>query len=141
MLPGKFRLIYTDDDEEDRLLFTEGLNQLDVRVELFLFDNGISLVQYLESVHDAELPSSIVCDMKMHLIDGLEVLKMLKQNSRLKKIPFIIFTTSSSIRDRNIVLASGAEAFFTKPSSINEMADIISQMLTLSGTWVNPHVN
>ena len=87
MLPVNFRLIYTDDDEEDRLLFLEGLNQLDEPVEVFLFDNGLSLVHHLESVQDAELPSSIVCDMKMHLLDGLEVLRLLKKDARLKKFP------------------------------------------------------
>ena len=136
MLQENFKLIYTDDDEEDRQIFREGLSQLEIPVELFLFDNGISLVSHLDGTHDNDLPSTIICDMKMHMIDGLEVLKIVKQNPRLEKIPFIIFTTSNSRHDRELVMACGAEAFFTKPGSIEEMKTIIHEMIHFSKTRI-----
>lgn len=126
-------LFYTDDDEEDRVFFSEGVAQMRRPVDLRIFENGISLLQALETIEaQADLPGTIVCDMKMHLIDGFEVLKMVKANPRLKHIPFIIFSTSSSKYDREMVMENGALAFFTKPNTITDLHHIIDQMIFLS---------
>ena len=127
------RLFYTDDDEEDRTIFREALRVKDKGASLTLFDNGLSLLQHLREINrPEELPNSIVCDMKMPMLDGVEVLKKIKQEPRFEPIPVIILSTSSSKRDHDQVISLGARAFFTKPNTFPEVNALVDDILEIS---------
>ena len=136
MDPALFKLIYTDDDAEDREFFAEGVRNINVPVELSVFESGMALLSHLaDAGHEERLPYSIVCDMKMHMLDGLDVLKLIKANPKWEKIPFFILSTSSSNHDRERVIQSGAMAFYTKPSSLNELQFIIGEIIQLTSSF------
>jgi len=135
MMSETIRLFYTDDDEEDRTIFREALRLRDQQASLTLFDNGKALLQHLREItQPEELPSSIVCDMKMPMLDGVEVLKKIKQEPRFEPIPVIILSTSSSKRDRDQVLSLGACAFFSKPNTFDEVHEMVEDILEISRT-------
>ena len=133
MNPQTIRLIYTDDDEEDRTIFREALRLRDQKASLTLFDNGKDLLQHLQQISSPEdLPNTIVCDMKMPMLDGVEVLKKIKQEPRWEPIPVIILSTSSSKRDRDQVMALGARAFFSKPNTFSEVNNMVENILEIT---------
>ena len=129
---GQKHIIYVDDDEEDRAIFSESLEEVHESVALTVFDSGHALIKYLGQLQSPMYyPDSIVCDMKMPLLDGMEVLKIIKQNANWNKIPLIIFSTSSSKNDIDLALKLGARAFISKPSTFQGITNAISSILSL----------
>jgi CheY-like chemotaxis protein len=60
--------------------------------------------------------------------DGREILKEIKTNTRFQHIPTIVFTTSSSHRDKKIVYGLGANCFITKPDTFNKLIELASSI-------------
>lgn len=132
-------IIYVDDDDEDRAIFREAHGQLDNPVALTILKSGRELVDYLELLKGSEhLPSSIICDMQMPMINGMDVLKLLKREPRWNKIPVVIFSTSSNSRDSQMAKDLGALAFFSKPNSFREVRLMIKEILELCQDNSNP---
>ena len=121
-------VVYVDDDEEDRVLFCDALNELDDSVTLTVFRNGYELINYLEKNKD-HLPCSIVCDMQMPMINGIELLQQLKADKRWQHIPVAIFSTSSAMIDSQNALQQGAVGFFSKPVTFDALKKTISKIL------------
>ena len=70
------------------------------------------------------LPDFIFLDLNLSGIDGKTFLKELKEDSQLKEIPVIIYTTSFSM-DKAECMMLGASAFITKPLRIADIRDAI----------------
>lgn len=78
------------------------------------------------------LPDLIVTDYQMPELDGMEILKILKSNSKTEHIPIIIVTgakTSSS----NVIegLAAGVDAYLPKPFELDELSAAIQELFKL----------
>ena len=132
MISAPLTILYADDDEEDRLIFKEGVAESGVPVQLMEFHNGASLIQYL-SVLDLDESSccAIVSDMKMPGMGGTDILKVTRNNTKLSRIPVIIFSTSSSSQDQDLCYNLGALAFLSKPNSFNEVKKMAGMIVTL----------
>jgi len=68
----------------------------------------------------AELPSLILMDLKMPGMSGIDTLRCLRSDERLKGVPVIIVTNSTLEADRTAALDAGADAFLHKAFSMNE---------------------
>lgn len=123
-------ILHADDDEEDRFIFLESVKEVDENINLLQMEDGLSLIQYLNSVKNLhEVPCVIVSDMKMPLTDGTEVLKFVRSHPHWKHIPVIILSTSSTDYDRNLSLKLGATAFFSKPGSYPEVTRMVRKIM------------
>jgi len=69
---------------------------------------------------DAIRPDLILLDWMMPLINGEEVLREVRQDPSLRRIPIIILTTSRSERDINTAADNGCNAYMTKPADPKE---------------------
>ncbi|MGZ3837552.1 MAG: response regulator [Flavisolibacter sp.] len=125
-------ILHADDDPEDRTFFEEGLLLCDNSIRLTQFDSGLSLLKFIKET-DPFLTStcSIVCDLKMPMIDGLDVLKSVRKDSRWAKIPVIILSTSSHKEHINACMALGASAYFSKPSTLAESRTILTDIVSI----------
>jgi CheY-like chemotaxis protein len=124
--------VYVDDDEEDRNFFCEVLEEINRDVTLSLFENGYDLIEFLQNIDDHhQLPCSIICDMQMPMLQGVDLLKFLKKEPRWRHIPVVIFSTSTSTVDYNISIESGATAFFSKPHTLSELKGTLAEILNL----------
>ena len=70
-----------------------------------------------------------ILDIAMPDMDGLTLLRLLRADARLAAIPVIMLTASGQDEDRVAALASGANAFLTKPTSSWELAETIGRLL------------
>jgi DNA-binding response OmpR family regulator len=112
-----------DDDLDDREILRDAFKQtLDEQDYIFL-ENGDKLFEYLDQHSDAR-PSLILLDLNMPGKDGRDTLKEIKAQSEYASIPIIIFTTSSSHRDKNHAYEHGANCFITKPDTFNKLLDL-----------------
>lgn len=123
-------VVYVDDDEEDGFLFREAFYEMNNNITLSVFENGYDLLDFIQKITDPhQLPCSIICDMQMPLLSGIELLKILKTHAQWQHIPVAVFSTSSAIVDANDSIKSGAVGFFSKPVTFDALKDVIAKIL------------
>ncbi len=74
-------------------------------------------------------PDLIISDVMMGEIDGFQFVKMLKANPLYNDIPVILLTALADVVDKNKGMASGAQAYITKPFNGKELVKTINQLL------------
>ncbi len=128
-LPSKYIMFGEDDlDEEDFL--KEVFFSIDPSFSLFFANNGRKLIADLEQIPDSQLPCLIVLDYNMPELNGGEILKVLKQNSRYDPIPKIVWSTSGSEIYKKLCFESGANDYVIKPSNIKDLEGIARHLLS-----------
>lgn len=130
-MADKHPIVLVDDDEDDRYIFQEAFLQTGCKNSFSQFENGILLLNYLETVEPAHYPSLILLDLNMPVMDGREVLKTVKSNPHWRHIPVIVFTTSRLDKDRKIAYDLGANCFISKPSGYQEVLEISKSIAQL----------
>ena len=129
----KHRILIVDDDADDREIirdaFTTTLNEQDY----IFIENGDKLLEYLEGNMEDGIPSLIMLDLNMPGKDGRETLREIKSDKRFHHIPTIVFTTSSSMRDKQMVYDLGANCFITKPDTFNKLIEMTT---SISKLWL-----
>lgn len=127
----KHRILIVDDDADDREIIRDAFVNPERDYDYVFLENGDQLMQYLNDCDENHIPSLIMLDLNMPGKDGRESLKEIKSHERLHSIPIIVFTTSSSQRDKTIAYELGANCFVTKPDTFNtlvELAGCIAQL-------------
>ena len=98
-----FRILVADDDFEDFQFIKNTFEETKLNVHLSHIEDGQYLIDILKAQSKfsklGELPNLILLDLNMPRKNGLEVLKEIKVNPLLCKIPIIIFTTSKMNKD------------------------------------------
>ena len=127
----KHIILIADDDADDREIIRDAFmtNESDHREYIFI-ENGDQLITYLQTSPES-LPALIMLDLNMPGRDGREALKDIKTNEDYRHIPTIVFTTSSSYRDKQMVYSLGANCFITKPDTFNKLVEITSSIVKL----------
>lgn len=121
----KTSFLLVDDDAEDVAVFEQLLKEIDPLIELVTAADGLEALNSLQQrKHD--LPDLVFLDLNMPRMDGKECLRELKKDAQLKKVPVIIYTTSSQSKDIEEALQRGAICFITKPTSLKELKHILS---------------
>lgn len=113
------KILMVDDDAEDRMLMQDMFTEIGAPDVACYADSGETALNYLEDLPDDELPSVILLDLNMPKLNGTQVLKILKQNEKLKDITVIIYSTSINNIEKEQSLKLGAHSYVIKPSSYN----------------------
>src|SRR5215211_5423919 len=131
MMKNKHQVLIVDDDADDREIIRDAFMNNNGHYEYVFIENGDKLIEFLDSCADDEFPALILLDLNMPGKDGREALKEIKGNQLYLPIPIVIFTTSSSERDRQISYGLGANCFVTKPDTFNKLVELTSSMARL----------
>ena len=75
------------------------------------------------------LPDAVVSDIRMPGKDGIELLRMLRDDERLRRIPVILLTAKGMTKDRIVGFQSGADAYLPKPFSPDELLSILDNLI------------
>ena len=121
------RFLLVDDDEDDISVFKEVLEDINPSIFLASAGDGKEALNMLKQEQN-KLPDVIFLDLNMPLMDGKECLSELKKDPHLKRIPVIMYTTSSQSKDIEETMLSGAVCFITKPTSLRELKNILSSI-------------
>lgn len=132
-LPQPTRILYVDDDVDDRYFMSLSLTETGTNADLIYASNGEDAIQYLNSIKTSDLPSLIILDLNMPKWDGRKTLNYLKKQPHLANIPVVILTTSNSNTDRESCALLGASSYYTKPYRFDDYKQIISSFGSLMG--------
>jgi CheY-like chemotaxis protein len=133
-------IILADDDEDDRMLFREALDEIAVQTKLSLFKHGQELLDYLFQPQ-TELPNLIFLDLNMPIKDGKQCLQEIRNNPKLKNVYIAIYSTSSSDTDIKDTYLNGASIYINKPSCFNKLKETIEKVLNLNWQKHTSHLN
>lgn len=122
-------VIILDDDLDEHDLVKDIWKDLKPSYPLILFTNGAQLLDYLRS--DEEIPFVIISDLHLPLMDGFELRKQILENdsSKFKSVPFIFWSGTANENQIKKAYDLASHGFFIKPSSFNELKDLIKDII------------
>ncbi len=131
-------ILMADDDEDDRLMAKEALEEARLANDLRFVVDGEDLMDYLHhrgkysEAGTSPAPGLILLDLNMPRKDGREALREIKAAPDLRTIPIVVLTTSKAEEDICRTYDLGVNSFIIKPVSFEALVDI---MKTLSKYW------
>ena len=72
----------------------------------------------------------ILTDINMPVMDGLKLVKLVRENAKLKHLPIIVITTEGAKEDREQLLRTGANAFISKPIQSSKLVKTIAALMS-----------
>lgn len=110
----KNNILLVEDDELDVISVQRSLKKLDIQYNLFTAYNGKEALAMLQP-ENAILPDVIMLDLNMPKMNGIEFLKIIRSDRRLKDLRVFIMTTSAEPIDRTITESLGISGYIIKP--------------------------
>lgn len=129
-------ILLVEDNEGDIVLTMDAFEESKINTTISVVRNGQEAVDFLfkrERFEQENKPDLILLDINIPILNGHEVLRVIKQDAELKKIPVIMLTTSSSTRDINLSYENYANSYVTKPI---EMEDFLKAILKIEEFWL-----
>jgi CheY-like chemotaxis protein len=125
----KHYILWADDDMDDLMLMHHVLQDIGKKYAVSEVSNGQEALDYLETAkQENNLPSLIILDMNMPVMNGKETLTFIKKDEKLKDIPLVFFTTSNSEMDKMYCKRFGVE-MITKPPKYSSLKDAVRRLL------------
>lgn len=131
-MPEKNRtVLFADDDPEDQELLEEAILELEPLTQLHKVANGREALDYLEKCRDNELPSLIILDYKMPIMNAPDVLGYLLQNPRYHTISKAVWSSSRQAQYAQNCLEKGAHFYYEKPFNAAQLKILANGLLDL----------
>lgn len=134
------KVVLVDDDEDDRLLFKEAIEEIRIRTKLSVFDNGQELMDYLK-LPNIVIPHVIFLDLNMPVKNGIQCLKEIRSDKRFKDLIIAIYSTSSSDRDMEDTFMNGANIYINKPVSFDKLKEVVERVLQINWQYHTSNLN
>lgn len=124
------KIALADDDEDDRMFFSDALQEIGIQVNLKMYNDGQALLEGFRK--SDEIPDILFLDLNMPMVSGIEALKEIRNSERFKDIPIIaIYSTSSDEYDKQQCYKLGANAYLTKPSDYNKFVQGLKKIIEI----------
>jgi CheY-like chemotaxis protein len=129
-VPG---ILLAEDNPNDVELTIEALDQHNLANRVTVAHDGVEAMQYLRcegAFKDREPgdPAVVLLDIKMPRKDGLEVLREIRSDPALKKVPVVILTSSREEQDLITSYDLGVNAYVDKPVDFPHFIDAVKQL-------------
>jgi len=134
MIPHAVEILLVEDNPNDIRLAMDAFesNHLANRVEVLR--DGAEALDYLfrEGVYAGQSPAPnpkvLLLDLKLPLVDGLEVLEKLKADPRTRHIPVVVLTSSQEDLDISRAYQLGANSYIVKPVEFDKLTEVVKHL-------------
>lgn len=126
-----FDILLVEDSPDDAEFFKHALRETGLPARLQIAPDGAEALALLfganSSPETAPLirPKVIFLDLKLPKVDGLEVLRLLKNNIHTRAIPVVVLTSSQEKRDLADSYAFGVNSYLVKPMDLDEFGEAV----------------
>jgi two-component system response regulator len=136
------RILLVEDNPDHQELTLMTLQENNVLNEVVVVSDGLEALEYLfgtgryagRDVRD--LPAVILLDLKLPKLNGIEVLRRIREDERTRFVPVVILTSSSEEEDILASMEGGANSYVRKPV---DFAHFIEQIQRLQVYWLLVH--
>lgn len=121
-------ILLVEDNLDDVQLTKLAFDEVDIAHHLHVVHDGQQAMAFLRREGDyaeAPRPDLVLLDLNMPIKDGREVLKDIKQDSDLRRIPVVVLTMSDSAMDRLIAYSQHVNAYLVKPLELDEWFEML----------------
>lgn len=124
-------ILLVEDNPDDVELTIRAFNKNNIPNKMIIANNGVEALDYLfgRGMHKErdikDLPILIVLDLNLPKINGLEVLKAIRQNEITKLLPVVILTSSNQEQDVIACYKLGANSYIRKPIDFIEFMETV----------------
>ncbi|MGL5872425.1 MAG: response regulator [Xenococcaceae cyanobacterium] len=136
-LPNLNNILLVEDTLSQQELMAIAIEDCQIPHRLHIVNNGEEALDFLLQKNlysQAPRPNLIILDLNLPKLNGYELLTIIKQNSNLKIVPVIIFTTSKSSSDVKQSYTLGANCYISKPYDLEEFLTVVKTSLKF---WLN----
>ena len=123
-----------EDNPDDEALTVRALHKNNIRNEVVVARDGAEALEFLlgDDTHPGRaadnMPQLILLDLKLPKVDGLEVLRRLRADSRTSILPVVILTSSNEEQDRLKGYLLGANSYVRKPVDFNHFVEAVRNL-------------
>ena len=137
-------ILVADDDDGHAGLIQKNLARSGVANQILRFRDGQEILDFLfmegEGEHrNPDLSYILLLDIRMPKLDGTEVLRRIKENSLLRKMPVIMITTTDDPREVAHCHSLGCNSYITKPVEYDDFVNAIRQLGLFLAVVQVPH--
>ena len=131
-------ILIADDDEGHRYLVDQNLRRGGVTAPIRAFEDGQAILDFLfyrgaPPHREVDQSYLLLLDIRMPKVDGVEVLRQVKADPELRKLPVIILTTTDDPREVSRCHDLGCSVYIQKPVSYERLAEAVCQL----GSFIN----
>jgi two-component system response regulator len=127
-------ILLVEDNRDDEALTLRALRKNNIKNEVVVARDGVEALDYLFGTGTyagrdvSETPQVILLDLNLPKLDGLEVLRRLRNDDRTRLLPVVILTSSNEDRDRIRGYGFGANSYVRKPVDFTQFLEAVRQL-------------
>jgi two-component system response regulator len=127
-------ILLVEDNARDEALTLRALKQNNIANEVVVTRDGVEALDYLFGTGTYEgrdlsvMPKMILLDLKLPKVDGLQVLQRIRSEARTRRLPVVIFTSSSEQEDMIKSYDLGANSYVRKPVEFEDFLEATNRL-------------
>jgi len=126
-------ILLAEDSPKDVELTLEAMSENNLANNIIVVKDGVEALEYLRcqgkfKLRRAGNPALVLLDIKMPRMDGIEVLRNIRSDTALKRIPVVILTSSSEEKDLVNTYDLGVNAYVVKPVDFKQFVEAVKQI-------------
>jgi two-component system response regulator len=130
-------ILLVEDSDADAEMTIDALRQAKLANPIVHVEDGVEALDYLFARGDFAgkangIPAVVLLDIKMPRMDGLEVLRRMREDEHLKRVPVVILSSSREESDLARSWDLGVNAYVVKPVDVNQFFEAVR---TLGQFW------
>jgi two-component system response regulator len=127
-------ILLVEDNTDDAVLTLDAFRQSNQEEHVVVVGDGAAALEYVHHTgayanrdprHD---PALVLLDLKLPKVDGLEVLRRVRDDPRTRWLPVIVLTSSREPSDVETSYALGANSYIRKPVDFDEFVEVVRQI-------------
>ena len=126
--PEAVDILLVEDNPNDAELTQRALKKVNLGAKIVVARDGAEAIEYL--LGNRSKPKVVFLDLKLPKIDGIEVLRRTREDSRTRSIPVVVLTSSQEERDISECYKLGVNSYVVKPVEFDRFYKAVGDLAT-----------
>jgi CheY-like chemotaxis protein len=132
-------ILLVEDNPDDVLFIERAFRSTSISAPLRVLEDGVTAMDYLAGRGEFNdraahpLPALVLLDLNMPRASGFDVLRWLREQPKLRRLPVVVLTSSAQDEDIARAYDLGVNSYVVKPSGLKEIRDVAHQ---IEGYWL-----
>jgi two-component system, response regulator len=128
-----FEILMVEDNANDEMLALHAFKRHSIAANVYVVRDGAEALEYIfctgaYAERTNENPKVILLDLKLPLVDGIEVLRRIRSDPRTRSVPVVMLTSSNEQRDLVETYKLGVNSYIVKPVDFEQFNEVAKQL-------------